>query len=423
LRRLLPLVAVLVGGAMTYQAVRLWIADHRLHSDRLEIIEKAATLEPGNADAWDTLGRYQQLDFSNSDPEKALESYKRAVLADPHSATFRMNLAAAYESAGEVPKARQEFEKAREAYPLSAEVAWNYGNFLLRQDQDAAGYAEIQKAVRIDRSLLTLAISRTWRSSRDVNVLLNQVLPAEPEAYFQTLDFFSSIHQMDPAMVVWQRLTSLNQLLPLRRSFPFIDELVQQDRSTDAKTVWIGALGAADLPHDEPVNHSAVWNGLFTTDFQNGGLDWRYSPPPGVSLDFTSPPSGHDGRAVRMDFGGGQNTELSQPAEYVPVEPSSSYRFRASVQTQSISTESGMRFSITDPNHPNAVSILTENLTGTHEWQLVDTVVNTSPQTHFLLVKLYRGASRLFDNKLSGSVWIADVSMSPAIADSERPKQ
>jgi hypothetical protein len=419
-RRAIPLLVLLVSGVMVYQAVRFWIADSRIHADDVETIAKGVQLEPGNASAWDTLGRYQQLDFINSKPAQALESYKQAVRDDPRSAAFRMNLAAAYEADGDIPHAREQFEKAREVYPLSAEVAWNYGNFLLRQDQPAEGYSEIQHAVQFDPTLLTLAVSRTWRSSHDVKILLDQVLPRQPEAYFQAVDFFASIHQTEPALVVWQRLLSLGQIIILSRSFPLLDELIAQDQSADARRVWLEALAAAGLPHDEPVNHSAIWNGLFTADFENGGLDWRYGAPTGVSMGFDLAAVGHDGRSVRLDFGGGQNTEILQPMQYVPVEPSHSYQFRASIKTEGISTESGLRFSIRDPNHPESQTFETENLTGTHPWTLAAVRVNTGSQTHFLLVRLYRGPSRLFENKLSGSVSIADVSLSPT-EDSAEP--
>jgi tetratricopeptide (TPR) repeat protein len=413
-RRAIPFLVLLVSGVMVYQAVRLWIADAQIHADSVETIAKGAQLEPGNAAAWDTLGRYQQLDFINSDPAQALESYKHAVRDDPRSAPFHMNLAAAYEADGDIPHAREQFEKAREVYPLSAEVAWNYGNFLLRQDQPSEGYSQIQRAVQIDPSLLTLGVSRTWRSSHDVHILLDQVLPRQPEAYFQALDFFVSIHQTEPALVVWQRLTALGQLITLSRAFPLLDELIAQDQSTDAHRVWIEALAAAGLPHDEPVNHSAIWNGLFTTDFENGGLGWRYDLAFGVSIEFDSAPAGLDGRSVRLDFGGGSNPEILQPMQYVPVQPSRLYHFSASIRTEGISTESGVRFSIRDPNHPEVPVVETENLTGSHPWSFATADISTGPQTHFVVVRLHRAPSRLFENKLSGSVWIANVSMSMA---------
>jgi tetratricopeptide (TPR) repeat protein len=406
--------ALAAGALLCYQAGRLWLADQRLHSTRLDVIERGVALEPANAAGWDLLGRYRQLDFANADPVQSLADFQRAVQDDPLSATYWMNLAGAYEANGDLPGARHAFEQARSVYPLSAEVAWNYGNFLVRQDQDAAGYAEILHAVQSDPRLLPLAISRVWRASRDVNVLLDQALPPDADAYMQALKFFATNHQTDVALSVWRRLITLGKPVPLAQTFPFFDELIQDDRSMDAKQVWIEALTAAGLPHDEPINHSLMWNGEFLRGFENGGLGWRWNSPWDVTIDFDSAPLSRDGRAVRLDFGGGRNLELSEPAQYVPVEPGRLYHFHAYMRTEEITTESGMRFSIVDPNHDAAVNALSDNLTGTHPWTAADMDVTAGPSTHFLLIRLLRVGSRLFDNKLRGRVWIADVSLVPA---------
>jgi hypothetical protein len=399
---------------LCYQAGKLWLADRDIRSNSLVQIERGAALEPDNADGWDALGRVRQLDFSNPDPAGALADYQRAVRANPLSAHHWMNLAGAYEADGATEQARDAFEHARSVYPLSAEVAWNYGNFLLRQDDSARGYAEMQQAVRSDPRLLTLAISRTWRSSRDVNLLLDQVLPADADAYLLALDYFAAIKQMDPALVVWQRLITLGHPIVLAKSFRFFDELIAEDRSSDARRVWIDALAMAGLNHDQPLEHSLIWNGDFAQDFVGGGLGWRWHPPLGVELAFDTVPQSYGVRSVQISFGGGSNPELSEPQQYVAVEPNRSYRFHAYIRTESITTEMGMRFSIVDLNHPSALNITTENLTGSHPWTATDVDVVTGPQTHFLLVRLLRYASRMFENKLSGTVWIADVSLVPS---------
>jgi tetratricopeptide (TPR) repeat protein len=415
-RPLILLFALAAGAFISYQAVRLWLADHRIHSSNLQAIESGAALEPGNADAWDVLGRHHQLDLANSDPSEATSSFQRAVQDDPLSANYWMNLARAYEDVGDLKQAETAFDRARAVYPLSADVAWNYGNFLLRQGKDEVGYAEIKNALESDPRLLTLAISRVWRSSRDVNVLLDRVLPADVNAYFQALNFFASIRQPDPGMSVWHRLIGLGKPIVLKNTFPFLDELIQDDRSSDAKQVWIEALTAAGLPHYPPPRHSLVWNGDFAHDFENGGLGWRWDSPIGAALDFDSAPPSYGVRSLRLDFGGGRNIELTVPIQYIPVEPNQHLHFHAYMETEGITTESGIRFSITDRNH-NVVDVKTENFIGSHQWTPIDADVTTSPQTHFLLVRLYRESSRLFDNKLSGTVWVADVSLIPADAE------
>ena len=132
-----------------------------------------------------------------------------------------------------------------------------------------------------------------------------------------------------------------------------------------------------------------------------------------MAVDFDSAPPASGVRAVRLDFGGGRNLEITEPMQYVPVEPARTYHFHAYMRTEEITTESGMRFSIVDPNHNDAVNALTENFMGSHAWTALDMDVTTSRETHFLLVRLLRTGSRLFENKLSGTVWIADVSLIP----------
>jgi hypothetical protein len=93
------------------------------------------------------------------------------------------------------------------------------------------------------------------------------------------------------------------------------------------------------------------------------------------------------------------------------------------MRTEDISTESGPRFQITDPNHDKATFILTENLTGSNPWKQISADFITSPDTHFLAIRLRRTGSRLFENRLSGSVWVADVYLIPAEYDTEMPLQ
>jgi len=420
-RTVLLLVSFATAAILIFQASEIWLADHRINSGKLEQMERGAALVPGNGDAWDLLGRLRQWDFMHSDLSQAIADYQRALRDNPLSADYWMDLASAYEAFGDDVRAQQAFEHATAVYPTSAEVAFHYGNFLLREQKYSEAYKEFQQAVRTDRTLLPLAISRTWRASEDVNQLLNQVLPADVEAYLQALDFFGSIHAAEPGLVVWQRLLKLGKVVPLEHTFPFLDELIRADRADDARRVWREALAAAGLPHEEPGRQSLIWDGDFQTEFSNGGLGWRWDL--GASIDFDSESVPDNSRAVRLDFTGGYNVSLDAPFEYVPVEANHSYHFRAYMRTQEITTESGVRFSITDPNHLNALNVLTENFIGSRPWTTVDADVVTGAETHFLLVRLVRHPSRLFDNKLSGTAWIASISLVPTNAATEQPSR
>jgi len=408
-RRSLLLVCFVVAAILIFQAIRIWVADYRVHSDRIDQMERGAALEPENASAWDRLGRARETDLVNPDPAGAVGDFQKAVARVPLSATYWMDLAGAYESIGNIPRAREAFSRARAAYPASAVVAWSYGNFLLRRDDNA---------VQADPSLAMPAVSQAWHKTQDADVLLNQVLPATQDAYFQAIDFMAANGQPAGALVIWERLLTLGKPVELRRSFPLLEFLIQSDRAEEASRVWREALAAAGLPHNEPTNQSLISNGDFARDFLNGGLDWRWSFPFGASIGFDASPPSSGGRSLRLDFSGGANLDLAEPREFVPVEPSRNYHFHATLKTEGITTESGIFFSIGDPNHGAAV-VSTENLTGSHSWMPVDVGYTTAPVTHFLLIQLRRSPSRLFENKLSGTAWIGDVSLTPSPAPSQ----
>ncbi|MGA9885482.1 MAG: tetratricopeptide repeat protein [Candidatus Acidiferrales bacterium] len=404
---------------MIVQAVELWLANRWIDSGDLHLVERGAALVPSDASAWDNLGHLQQWSLSNSDLPGAIADYRRALRDDPLAAHYWMDLASAEEASGDDSGANDAFMHAQAVYPDSAEVAFYYGNFLLRQQKYSPAFAALRKAVREDPSLLPLAISRAWRATNDANEIIDQLLPARATLYVKAIDYFAAIHQCDAALVIWSRLANSKTAVPLPSAFPLVDELISENRSADARRIWLQAASDANRPGGYASDSSSVWNGDFAEDLAGGGLGWRWDPLPGVDLSFEAAPAQSGVRALRLDFNGGSNVDLAGPYEYVPVSSAQPYHFHALMRTDAITTESGPRFSISDPNHPNVVSVLTDNFTGTHKWTPVDANFSTGPETAFLVIRIVRTPSLLFDNKLSGTVWVADISLVPATTSPE----
>jgi tetratricopeptide (TPR) repeat protein len=413
---------VVIAGTMVYQAGELTLAWYWSRSGDIARRIRGAELVPGDADAWHRLGQEFEYNLDNLDPSKAIAFNERAVKLDPRSANDWIDLAVAYEAEGVSAKAEGAYEKARRDYPLSANVAWQYGNFLLRQGHAPEGFEEIHQAILTDPALIPLAISAVWRFDPDVNLLLGRVLPSDTEAEWQALDFFADLRETDAGLATWERLATISKGKPLdlKRVFPFLDELIAQGRVADVERVWSEALTASHWPETPPEDHSLIWNGGFETDPANGGLDWRIQEMPGAYISFDTAVRHSGARSLRVDFTGGMNLDYAAVDELVPVEPDKEYRFQAFLRTRDITTESGMRFEIFDPQHPQVLNFLTSDLTGTNLWTAVQTMVKTSPDTHFVDVRLRRLPSRLFDNKLGGTVWVDDVTLVPATAEAEK---
>ena len=59
--------------SLIFQASEIWLASHRLDSEKIAVMERGAALVPGDGSAWDRLGRLRQWDFVDSDLPGAIE--------------------------------------------------------------------------------------------------------------------------------------------------------------------------------------------------------------------------------------------------------------------------------------------------------------------------------------------------------------
>jgi tetratricopeptide (TPR) repeat protein len=399
---------------LSYAGVIHALASHYGASSNPDDWPRASKIEPANAENWYRLGRYRQLDFEHSDLPLAITYYRRAVELDPHSPYYKLDLASALEMNGDDAEAEKYFRAAQENYPISAEVSWRYGNFLLRQQRLPEAYAEIHRALIVDSKLLPLAVSRAWHSDPDVRVLLDQVLPNTLEADWEALSYLVQAQEGAAALAVWNHLMGLKPRINWKILYAFIDLMTNQDRFDEAGSVWRQALAAeGTFPPASPAG-SLVFDGGFESDPSNGGFGWRQQDVQGADFDFDTEEKHSGSRSARIIFDRTQNLSYGHLFQWVLVAPSTRYRFRGFLHTDHISTESGMRFEITDPRRPKDLDVLTPNETGSIPWTMEEAEFTTGPQTRLIYVVLRRMPGTHFDNKISGTVWVDDVAVVPA---------
>ena len=159
-RVFLVVAAFLLAAALSYSSIRNARAAHNAGLQTLHGYEKAVQLESGNPLNWYLLGHYWLFNLEEPDPRRAISAYRTSLSLDPRSANTWMDLASAYESQGDLQDARDAFLQATRVYPLSAEVSWRYGNFLLRQGDLPQAFSEIRHAVEVDPQRAAEAFSR-----------------------------------------------------------------------------------------------------------------------------------------------------------------------------------------------------------------------------------------------------------------------
>lgn len=390
-------------------ATRYAVADHWAQSSDPALWLRAAKLESSNGENWYRLARYRQFDFENSDLPLAISYYQQATTIDPGSSSYWMGLGSAYEMVGNPGGAERAFRNAQKDYPVSAQADWAYGNFLLRQGRTQDAFQQIYRAISSDPKLTPLAISGCWRSTHDIEEILKFALPANPDSYWGAIDFFVGAVEPNAAAAVWSRLAGVGATFPPSRAFPLLDLLISSGHADEAGLVWQQTLSQAHIAPQYGPDDSLVWNGSFEQDLLNGGFAWQYKPTAGARMDLDAETFHSGTRSLRVEFDGTVNVDFSNLWQYMIVQPNTLYRFRAYMQTEEITTDSGVRFEISDPMR--AAVAATANVIGSKPWSAEEAEILTGPQTRLLKIVLRRRPSDKFGNKIKGIAWVDDISL------------
>lgn len=421
-RTLLVVAALGCEAVISLAAGRNWVAAHWYGTKNPADWKRAVQLEPGNAAYWDRLGLYEQWDFMHGSVESAIADFRRATQLDPRSAREWMSLAGAYEAAGRMDQAQQAYERAQAAHPISADVAWRYGSFLLRRgDMDGAA-AKVERALSDEPRLADSAISQFWEAGAGIGLILDRVLPPRPDVYLAAIDYFAGRKENDAAVDCWERLAALGRPVPLARSLDLLQNLIDAHRLADAERVWREALALAGRPGEAETGGSLIFNGGFEHDLVNGGFGWRQSPAAGTAFDLVTDVAHGGSQSARVVFDGSANVDYGNLVQYVRLAPGQSYRFTAYMRTRSVSTDSGPQFQLESCWNPSEVVAETPGMTGTHPWTAVQTEFRAGATLDCLRVVLRRPPSTLLANKISGTVWVDDVSLKALPGSGGQPR-
>ena len=419
--------ALVCAVLLAYLSIRNALAAHYAGLETREGYERATRLEPKDFENWQRLGRYWQYNLEDLDTARAIQAYTAALSLNPRSADTWADLGAAYEAEGNIAAARDAFLHAKNAYPLSPEISWRYGNFLLREGEMDAAFLEIRHAVEGEPQRGAEALSRALRAEPNLDLVLDRVLPPLRDAYIAAIVGQTNEGHTANAVQVWNRLAVLHPKLKLENySFALVGALLQEKQVAEARRIWEQAVdfaGLGDLP--EPTG-SVLWDGGFESGVSGSGFAWTF--PEGAqgvqfSIDHRGKHSGN--QSLRLLFSGRYNLHLLGPCIQAPVQPSTNYDFSAWVLTQSITTEQGIRFQLRSLEPQDTSTATTNDVRGTQPWTRVETPWSSGKNVQEIQVCVERLPSQEVDDKIQGMAWVDDVALvpsAPAPATAERPK-
>jgi tetratricopeptide (TPR) repeat protein len=392
-----------VMGLYLAFAARAFFAAHLAAKPDLQNIQRAARLEPSNAEYRALLGRNFAL--SGVTLDEAISDYRAAVHLNPYEARYWLDLAGAYQIAGRIDEQAQSVEHAVEADPTTPHVAWEAANFFLIQGNLGKALPYFRTVLANDPEAVGYALQLCWRATGDTNQMFDLALPKRADLYLSFLNLLVSKLEVVPAENAWDHLIGLRQTFPPKLAFPYFRLLIARQKVSAATIAWqqLAQVDQEIQPY-LPSGENLIVNGGFEENLLNGGFDWWYETNPHAALAIDTDQFYGGTRSLSVTFDG-RNAPDAGIAQFVPVKPDSDYEFSAESRTQDIDSASGPRFAIADA-YTNASYVLTDDLLGTNPWHKQRARFHTGPSTNLLFLKVIRQPAAPL---IRGKLWIDDV--------------
>jgi len=421
-RALLLFGALVLALWLVFFGVRSGIAGKVSEGETSKDLNWATRLEPRNPEYWYRLGHFQQFNLEQPDVTLSIESYHKAVQLDPGYTDAWLDLGTAYELNGDMAAASDAFQHAKKSYPASADVAWRYGNFLLRRSDFKPALQELKFTLQSDPRRSGAAFSRVYRADPDVNAILNDLLPDIPSAYVDAIAEAVDSQQLAVAQTMWNRLLAMKPRLQMTDFDKLVAALLANGDYDAARRVWDQGTSTMNFPPLIQPQGSVLWDPSFESGINRQVFSWNYLPlDQGVhtALDPSEKLSGN--QSLRLTFDGEHNPSADIACALGIVTPGLKYLFSAWVKTKNLAGDEGVRFHIVAVGTSRVPVTSTKETHGTSPWTFVEEQWTAAPGVHRVSICISREPSTNADVRISGDAWVDDVTMVPEVSEHHRP--
>jgi hypothetical protein len=266
-------------------------------------------------------------------------------------------------------------------------------------------------AIESDPSLRIGAFDLAWRAGISRDQIL-AALPAREDILSAYLDYLDATGRLDTAGDVWKRVLTIPEAINFDAAYRYFDALLYAHRADELAQVWASVASRdPDKIRWQPDAANRIMNGGFEDPIVNGGFSWRIAPIEGADASLDTEIV-HDGsRSLLVHFDGQHNLQFGNVVQYVAAQPDTRYRLAAYTRSEGITTDSGPRIAVYDAYDRAALAVETGSVMATTSWQEQRLEFRTGPKTRLLVVQVVRPPSRKLDNRIAGSLWLDDFSL------------
>ena len=406
-RKLLFLSLFLLAVAFYIRAcAMIWLADRAADPASPSGLDRAISLQPGNAEYRYLLGRYYLL--AQQSPQLALPLFLKAVALNPHRADYWFGLATTYQLLGSTDSEQQALERAIRADPATPTVAWHAANFFLARGDVQRALDEFRVVLQSGSYRMPDSVRLCWQIEPDVAYLVQYTLPSKPDVYFVLLDYLVSIRENSPAAQLWTHLVQLNQPLEQRQVLEYVRYLISSRDIDQATLVWQQAANLAGLASYQPSPDNLIINGDFSLQVLNSGFGWHYEDIPGVqlALDPSESHTGHQSLSIAYDSSSLSDSGIWQQ---IPVQPNTRYDFSANFKAPDIQGAGGPQFLIADA-FSGVQYFASDALKDADFWKQIDGTFATASDARLITLRIQRIPA---GSPIRGRLWIDGLRLRP----------
>ncbi len=399
------LLTVLCAGFVAIyvsRVVRVYLAQRSAKPGQIAGLEHAIWLVPDNADFYASLGA--ELFASNRDYDRVADNFLNAVRLNPNQAWYWLQLASVYRVTGDREKQINAVQAALIAEPSDPEVAEQAAGFFIGIGEANRAMPLFRRALALNPDAAARVLPVCWREARDVNLILANVIPENPQLQLQFLSFLTEAKDRAAARKVWRYLLNSHEAFQPQLSFFYFDYLLKERDAEGFDRDWHDLADVAPELRTYLPNENLIVNAGFEQPLLNAGFDWRHRPADHVAtgIDGTVAYSGGHSLALSYD---GNPAEDAGWKQFIPVQANAEYEFSAWIKSENVISSSGPRIAIID-GFSGANLFLSDDVLDTHPWQETTGVFFVPAETELIAVKIIREPA---DTRIRGRVWIDDL--------------
>ena len=414
-RLALVLLVAIPGVLLSFQAARIAMA--AFFGSRLDAadLRRAIALDPGNAAYDHQLGLVYAYSFREANLPEAVRYLRKATELSPRKAQYWSDLAEVCDTENDTVCSSQAVQSALALGPTTPRIEWKAANHYLETGQPAQALAHFRRLLTLDGTYALPVFQLCLRVVGNPETVLREVIPRgrQPELKLACLAVVSSQGHTQFANQVWSQLWAEGLRCKLSDVSAYLNSLFTKRDMKQAVAVWRELEQAGVIPKSEDGEAgNLVYNGQFAHTPLGTGFDWRTPNTPDVEIDFRDPSAYRGSHCLRVDYAG-RNRESEPVSEWVAVVPGHAYRLRAEVRSEGITSGSGPRLRVTDPDCPTCLNAASQATVGTTPWHPLTLDFTVGASTRVVRLAVWRPRSWTFPMEISGSFWLDDVSITP----------